>query len=448
MKNELEKKYGLATAICMVVGIVIGSGVFFKAETVLIRTDGNMPVGILAWIFVGLIMVVCSNVFANIANRYETAGNLVDYGTAILGERYGYNIGWFMATIYTPALVSILAWVSARYTCALVGWDPSGGAGMTIAALYMCWSFALNALSPKLAGKFQVSTTFIKMVPLILMAVVGTFVGFTKGGFQTSMQNVQSSVPFMEGLTGAVVSVAFACEGWILATSIQGELKDAKRNMPLALFIGSLIIAATYLFYYIGINGVVSVQELMTLGENGVRIAFQRLFGEGAGTLVFVLIVISCLGTLNGLTLANVRGMYSMACKDHGPKPDLFKQIDSVTNMPTNSAIISLFLAAFWLLYFYGVALGGGWFGKFSFDSSELPIVTLYGMYIPMFINYIRINKEASVFNRFIMPTLAIIGSLVMILSAIKAYGISTVFHYLIVYAVFMIVGNIFYNKK
>ncbi|MBR3840102.1 MAG: APC family permease [Erysipelotrichales bacterium] len=448
MKNELEKKYGLATAICMVVGIVIGSGVFFKAETVLIRTGGNMPAGILAWIFVGLIMVVCSNVFANMANRYENAANLVDYGEAVLGERYGYNIGWFMATIYTPALASILAWVSARYTCALLGWDAASGACMTISALYMCGSFALNALSPKLAGKFQVSTTFIKMIPLILMALVGTFVGLTKGGFTVSMQSVESTVPFMEGLTGAVVSVAFACEGWILATSINGELVNAKRNMPLALFVGSLIVAATYLLYYIGINGVVSVQELMTLGENGVRIAFQRLFGESAGTLVFVLIVISCLGTLNGLTLANVRGMYSMASKGHGPNPKLFQQVDVVTNMPTNSAIISLLLSAFWLLYFYGVALGGGWFGKFSFDSSELPIVTLYGMYIPMFINYMRINKEASAFNRFIMPALATVGSIFMILSSFKAYGISTVFHYLIVYAVFMIVGNIFYKTK
>ena len=186
----------------------------------------------------------------------------------------------------------------------------------------------------------------------------------------------------------------------------------------------------------------------MTLGENGVRIAFQRLFGEGAGTIVFVLIVISCLGTLNGLTLANVRGMYSMAKKGHGPNPELFSQVDASTNMPANSAIISLLLAAFWLLYFYGVALGGGWFGKFSFDSSELPIITLYGMYIPMFINYIRINKEANIFNRFIMPILATLGSLLMILAAFKAYGISTVFYYLIVYAAFMIVGNIFYNKK
>lgn len=448
MENKLEKKYGLATAICMVVGIVIGSGVFFKAETVLTRTGGNMPAGILAWCIVGIIMIICSNVFAKMANRFENAANLVDFAEATVGPRYAYNIGWFMATIYTPALVSVLAWVSARYTCSLLAWDPTGGACLTIAAFYMCACYSLNALSPKLGGKFQVSTTIIKMIPLILMALIGTFVGVTSGSFSNTIQHTQSSVPFIEGLTGGVVSVAFACEGWILATSINAELKDAKRNMPLALMLGSLIVALTYLLYYIGINGVVSVQELMTLGENGVRIAFQRLFGDGAGTIVFVLIVISCLGTLNGLTLANVRAMYSIASKEQGPNPELFKQVDPVTNMPTNSATVSLLFSAFWLLYFYGFALGGGWWGNFNFDSSELPIITVYGMYIPMFIQFIRNNKDLSVFSRIIMPILAIIGSIAMIASAIIAYGISPVFHYLIVFAVVLIIGNFFYKAK
>ena len=59
MENKLEKKFGLFTAICMVVGIVIGSGVFFKAQTILQKTEGNMPLGILAWIIGGLIMIAC-----------------------------------------------------------------------------------------------------------------------------------------------------------------------------------------------------------------------------------------------------------------------------------------------------------------------------------------------------------------------------------------------------
>ena len=110
----MEKRYGLPTAICMVVGIVIGSGVFFKAEKVLQATQGNMPLGILAWGIVGAIMIICSYVFATMATRYEKVSGLVDYAEATVGRRYAYYVGWFMAVLYTPCLVSALAWISAR----------------------------------------------------------------------------------------------------------------------------------------------------------------------------------------------------------------------------------------------------------------------------------------------------------------------------------------------
>ena len=173
-QNQLEKRYGLFTAIAMVVGIVIGSGVFFKAEAVLKATGGNIPVGIAAWVIVGLIMVICSYTFAIMASRYEKVNGVVDYAEMVVSSKYGYYVGWFMTIIYIPALTSVLAWVSARYTGVLLGWDITGGSVMTIACFYLIASYAINALSPVLAGKFQVSTTIIKLIPLMLMAVVDT----------------------------------------------------------------------------------------------------------------------------------------------------------------------------------------------------------------------------------------------------------------------------------
>lgn len=84
MGSGLQKKYGLLTAIAMVVGIVIGSGVFFKAEKVLTATGGNLPQGILAWILGGIIMIVCAYVFVTLATRYEKVNGLVDYAEATL----------------------------------------------------------------------------------------------------------------------------------------------------------------------------------------------------------------------------------------------------------------------------------------------------------------------------------------------------------------------------
>ncbi len=407
MENQLEKKYGLPTAICMVVGIVIGSGVFFKAEAVLNATGGNMPLGILAWLVVGVIMIICSYVFATMATRYEKVNGLVDYAEATMGPRYAYGIGWFMVTVYTPALVSVLAWVSARYFCVLLNWDITGGSCMTIACFFLCLDYVMNALSPRIAGKFQVSTTVIKMIPLALMAVIGSIVGVLNGRMGANFSTVgAAAVSTGTGLMKSVVAVAFAYEGWILATSINAELKDAKRNLPRALVLGSFIVVITYILYYIGLNGTVTTAELMASGEAAAKMAFQRLFGTAAGTGVFVLIVISCLGTLNGLTLSNCRSFYALAVRGQGPRPSMFDKVDPSTNMPTNSSVLSLAFSAFWLLYFYGANLSSGWFGRFCFDSSELPIITLYGMYIMIFIRFMAKATSLNAFKRFVMPSL------------------------------------------
>ena len=445
--NHLEKKYGLSTAIAMVVGVVIGSGVFFKAEAVLNKTAGNMPMGILAWLIVGAVMIVCSYVFATMANRYEKVSGLVDYAEATVGSRYAYLMGWFSAVIYTPCLVSAVAWIAARYVCVLLGWDIAGGACMTIAAFFLIGCYALNTLSAKLAGRFQVTTTVIKMIPLLLMAVIGTIAGLRSGML---VQNFNTATTAGEGgsLMAAAVSVAFAYEGWVLATSINAELKDAKKNLPIALVGGAFIVVLTYVLYYIGLSGAVTTAEMMASGQAAAKHAFQTIFGGFAGTLIFVLVVISCLGTLNGLILSGCRSFYALGIRGEGPRPDMMKQVDPVTNIPTNSSIASLMVNMAWLLYFYGAVVDFGWFGNFSFASSELPVITLYAMYVPMFIGLMRKAKGLNTFQRIITPVLGIAGCGFMVYAAFAGYGVSTVLHYLVIYAVIMGIGNCFYKKE
>lgn len=449
MGNGLEKKYGLFTAIAMVVGIVIGSGVFFKAEAVLKATGGNVPLGIAAWVIVGLIMITCSYTFATMAAKYEKANGVVDYAEMTVGGKYGYFVGWFMATIYNPTLTSILAWVSARYTCVLLGWDITGGSCMTIACFYLIASYAVNALSPIIAGKFQVATTVIKLIPLLFMAVAGTIIGLLNGSIVHNFSHVaNANVSTSSALFASVVAVAFAYEGWIIATSINAELKDSKRNLPIALILGSLIVVTIYVFYYIGLAGAVPTETLMKDGQAGAMLAFQNMLGPIGGSLIFVFVIISCLGTLNGLMLGCSRGMYSLAIRDSGLRPEVFKQVDKATNMPANSSIVGLLLCAFWLLYFYGANLTTPWFGVFCFDTSELPIITLYAGYIPIFIMLIKKEKGLRVFQRFIMPILATLGCIFMMVATCFAHGISVVY-YLIVFAIVLIIGAFFrMNKK
>ncbi|NLY43362.1 MAG: APC family permease [Clostridiaceae bacterium] len=445
MEAKLEKKYGLITAIAMVVGIVIGSGVFFKAEKILSATGGNLVQGIWAWVIGGLIMICCAYTFAIMATKYQYVNGVVDYAEATMGSRYGNFVGWFMASIYYPTLTSVLAWVSARYTAVILGFDITGGECMVIACFYLVASFAMNALSPILAGKFQVSTTIIKLIPLFLMAIVGTIVGLTNGMTVRNFTQVSESVP--SGLFTAITAASFAYEGWIIATSINAELENPKKNLPIALIVGTFIIMITYILYYIGLAGTVENEVIMQSGEKGAKLAFQTIFGSAGGTVLFVFVIISCLGTLNGLMVGCTRGMYSLAVRGFGLKPKMFAQVDEVTNMSHNSAILGLLLCGIWLLYFYGANLTNSWFGFFSFDSSELPIVAVYAMYIPIFIRLMITGKELNIFNRYIMPLLSLVGCVFMVFAACLAHKMSVV-AFLIIAAIIMIIGFLLNNHN
>ena len=458
----MQKRYGLFTAICMVVGIVIGSGVFFKAQDILNYTGGNLLLGILSWIIGGVVMIICAFNFANFATKHVKVNGVVDYAEAIVGPKYAYLIGWFLTCIYYPAMTSVLAWVSARYTLVLFnpGADVTSGLCMALGAFYLCLAYTVNILSPKLAGKFQVSATVIKLIPLAIIAVVGTVAGLvngnTVGAFASSAGNISGS---FDSVFAGIGAAAFAYEGWIIATSINSEMKEAKRDLPRALVIGTAIIMVIYITYFVGLTGGASVDVLASQGSVA---AFKNLFGTVGSTVLNAFIVVSCLGTLNGLMLASTRSLYSLSVRGEGPRPDTFAQLDPKTNMPSNSGAIALLICGAWFFYFYGANLTeNAIFGVFSFDSSELPIITIYALYIPIFVKFIIKEGKKDKFRNIVMPVLAIIASLFMIFVAIYAHGIVKyraaaaegsfafpVLFYLIVFAVIMLIGILLYKPK
>ena len=145
-------------------------------------------------------------------------------------------------------MASVLCWVTARYTMEfIVAINPNlpliipaaeggcivGPECITLSLLIMCFAYGVNALSPKLAGKFQTTTTVIKLIPLALMAVVGIVYGLVNG---TLTENFAAAPvtgdPMGSPLFGAICSTAFAYEGWIIATSINAEIKNSKKNLP------------------------------------------------------------------------------------------------------------------------------------------------------------------------------------------------------------------------
>ena len=270
--GKLDKKYGLFTATCMVVGIVIGSGIFFKAKDVFLAANGNAYYSIFAWLISGLIMVSIATTFGVLATKYEKINGVVDYAEATCGKTYAFYVGWFLSMVYYPAMTSVLAWVSARYTLVLFGYieaplfvdlksSLNSPECITLALLYLVVIYFINTIAPRLAGKFQVSSTVIKLVPIVFIALVGFVVGLFNGklGANLDLNAVDTSLienpASSTGLFPAICSTIFAYEGWIVATSINSEIKDSKKNLPIALCVGTLIIVAAYTFYNIGILG-------------------------------------------------------------------------------------------------------------------------------------------------------------------------------------------------
>ena len=348
-ENAIHKKYGLPTAMSMVIGTVIGSGIFFKASRVLQSNGGNMVKSLITVAAVGLIMLVCAYVFSILASRIDKVNGLVDYAEAACGEGYAYSVGWFCTTVFYPTITSCLAWISANYIMILFNIQDGGFIHFALAASLLIFSFLFNYFTPAISGKFQVSTTVIKLVPLLIMAVIGTVMGIANG---TTLENFYShSSDSGGGIFSAIVSFAFAYEGWIFATTINAEIKDSKKNLPRALVLGAFVIIAVYVLYFVGLMSVLSIDEIMEAGDDLPRVAFSSLFGSPLfGTVAYVFVIISCLGTLNGLMLVSTRGMYSIAIRGHGPAPELFSTVSKKTDMPFYSALFALLITLLWLM--------------------------------------------------------------------------------------------------
>jgi len=445
MEKGLEKKYGLFTAIAMVVGVVIGSGVFFKADDVLKLTNGNLVLALIAWGIGAFSMIFGSLVFAEFAQRIEKSNGIVDYSEMAYGKRFGYLVGWFKGVLYYAPLSAILAWVSSLYTMILFGSDNPSNSTMTwlLAAFYMLVIYSINFLSPILAGKLQVGATVIKLIPLTLVAIVGTIAGLLNGVTGTNFTQALGSIGSSSGtLASAVVATAFAYEGWIAAVTINSEIKDSKKNLPKALITGAIIVFFVYVLYFLGIASVLPTTEIVAQGDNAVAMVTSQLFGNLASTILTVFVVISCLGTLNGLVLSIIRIPYSLAIRNQGPAPTWMRKIDPKTNAPLNSALFAGCLSIVYLSLWYASIneLFGSYIGL-----DEIPIVMIYGLYVFLYIWYMKEFKDLGFVKRFIIPICATLGSVIILYGGITNPSIGL---YLLVSIIVLAVGLLFYRKE
>ena len=453
-ENEMEKRYGFPTALAMVIGIVIGSGIFFKAVKLLKLTGGSMKDALLVIGIVGCICIICSLFFANLGREYVRCNGLVDYAEAVIGKKYAYFIGWFTAVFYNPIIGSTLCYISASYVSLLMGKEMYGTNTLGFAVLFMVTLAVVNMISPKLAGRFQVSATIIKCIPLVLMSIVGIIIGLSNGNCAAALSHVIENSE--GGILPGVCAFAFSYEGWIASTTINSELKNPKRDLPMALIFGCIFCTLLYMAYVLSMSATLSVEQIAAAGDQLPMIAFGNVFGNTFSTIILVIIIISCLGTANGMVLCSMRGIYSLAIRGLGPHPEAMSDVDEYTGMPLKSSVFGLGLLGFWLfqtsiLFFQGPLAFNGtgnpeWL--LAWEADEICIITLYALYVPMFIMVMLKKNNYSFLQRYIIPLLSLAASLFMCYCCYISYGYKQVIYYLIFFAIIMAVGMYLMNSK
>lgn len=434
-----DGKYGLPTAIAMIIGIVIGSGIFFKSDNILIATGGSIKLGILVFIIAALGIIFGSLTIAELASRNSKAGGVITYAEYSLNESFACAMGWFHTFLYYPTIIAVVSWVTGIYGCMLFGVEESLEIQILIGACIMLLIFLFNILSYRFSGWFQNAATIIKLIPLIVIAIVGIFFGNPE-----YVASESSNVFAKAGWISAIAPIAFSFDGWIVSTSISHEIKNSKKNLPRALVIAPIFILIIYVSYFIGISTYVGVDNVMALGDAHVNLAANNIFGHYGAKLILVFILISIMGTVNGLIMGYIRMPYSLAIRNMFPKAKNVSKISSKYNIPTLSAILVIIISLFWMIIHYITV-------KFSMlnnsDISEISITINYLLYIVFYIKVIKMATEKEikgVVKGFINPILAIVGSLIIFFGSV---GNKLFFLYVFICVLVILSAIIFYKK-
>lgn len=409
--QKLKHKYGFWTASAMIVGIVVGVGIFIKSSQVLSKTGGNLVIALLAWLIGGIIMIFNAYTFSLVGSSHENINGLSDYLDLTSNKKVSYYVSFYMATVYLPVITSVVGYFTSGYLMTVFNISDNGLLQLLITILLLFILFFFNVVAPKIAAYFQITTTFIKLLPIIAIVLIGLCFRNNQpvGLITTPVTNVTNN------FFSALLITCFAYEGWIMSTTISKEVKNSKKNLPKALLFGAITVVVVYILYILGLSLSLSVEGVLMHGAQAPVAAFEKLFGSFSGKFMNIVFFISCLGGLNGLVMGSSRSFYQLADKNYTPNLNRFGKLNKKYNTSFQSAILSLVITSLYVCFAY-LTFNKGIFNG-NYDS--IAIAILYIPYLYIYIYVIKHMHSLNVFNRVIAPVLALLGGLFFIFSAV-----------------------------
>lgn len=398
---EAKKAYRLPTAIAMIVGICIGSGIFFKSDNILAATGGSVPLGILVFLLGAIGIIFGGLSIAQLAARTSRPGGLVAYAEEFVGPGFTCGVGWFQAFLYFPTLVAAISRAVGHYFCSLFSIPNTLETQCLAGFLFFTLCFLWNACSARLGGLLQNTATVLKLLPLLLVAFCGLFLGNPEETFALS-----SGSPVASGWISAIGPIAFAYDGWVIATAISHEVKDARRNMPRALLIAPLFVTGIYILYFLGVSSLLGPETVLSTGDRHVALLAGRLLGPFGAKVMLLFILIAVAGTLNGVILGYLRLPNVLAQRNLLPLSPTFAE-----PRPLARALPGYAASCIWMTVNY-LSERYAWLP--NADVSEIPIVMGYLLYAVLYCQVIRLWKKGEIVGALrgvVIPVLALTGA-------------------------------------
>ena len=406
-KTSLKKEVGLFGALSAVIGTVIGAGVFFKIASMADRT-GSANLVIVAWVLAGIFTIAGGLTVAELGAMFPETGGAVKYLEHTYGAIWGFLFGWIQTLVYYPANIAALAIIWATQFANLFGMQQDYRLILVAVAVFVS-VLVINALGAKFAARAQALFTILKLIPIAVIVVVGLF-SKAEVHFDLLPLAAGHDINPILGVGGAMVAAMFAFDGWIGIGNIAGELKNPKRDLPIALTGGLAFIGLVYLLVSIVMLRYMPIDQIMGNKDTASQVA-QMLFGGVGGKIVTIGILVSVYGALNGYTLTAIRVPYALASEGNFPFASVFSKLNRFASPQNASVLISV------------VAIGLMLSNQFD-PLSDLAVFASWVFYILLFIAVFKLrrtmpNKERSykTWGYPVTPIIALIGAVFIILS-------------------------------
>ncbi len=339
--SDFQRRLGLTDAVMLVSGSMIGSGIFIVTAG-MTRNLGAPGWVLLAWLVAGLMTVMAALSYGELSAMMPKAGGQYVYIRRAYGELTGFLYGWTVFMVIQTGVIAAVAMAFAKFSAVFfpfLGPDhiliSMGSFSINRAQVFALASIVLLTLintGGVQGGKWiQMLFTSTKILALLGLIVFGILTAIDKGIPAGTLENFWNaaqlktaggssfSVPLsgmalISALGLAMVGSLFSSDAWNNVTFIAGEIKDPKRNLPLSLFLGTLIVTSLYLLANMAYFSLLPAEEIMHAAEDRVGTAAAAvIFGDTAVYIMAGLIMVSTFGCNNGCIMAGGRLFYAMA---------------------------------------------------------------------------------------------------------------------------------------